>query len=70
MKEEKQYKEMNFLELKNYIRELRVSGVDTTPLQVEYYKKFAVPLFALIMSMLSIPLRLRRETGRDDWALL
>jgi LPS export ABC transporter permease LptG len=55
VKEEKQYKEMNFVELKRYIRELKISGVDTTPLQVEYYKKFAVPLFALIMSMLSIP---------------
>lgn len=55
VKEEKQYKEMNFLELKNYIHELKTSGVDTTPLQVEYYKKFAIPLFALIMAMLSIP---------------
>lgn len=55
VKEEKQYKEMNFLELKKYIHELKISGVDTTPLQVEYWKKFAVPLFALIMAMLSIP---------------
>ncbi len=55
VKEEKQYKEMNFDELGRYIHELKASGVDTTPLQVQYYKKFSVPLFALIMALLSIP---------------
>jgi LPS export ABC transporter permease LptG/LPS export ABC transporter permease LptF len=55
VKEEKEYKEMNFQELGEYIREVKASGLDTTPLQVQYYKKFAVPLFALIMALLSIP---------------
>jgi LPS export ABC transporter permease LptG/LPS export ABC transporter permease LptF len=55
VKEEKQYKEMNFRELGRYIRELKASGLDTIRLQVQYHKKFAVPLFALIMSVLSIP---------------
>jgi LPS export ABC transporter permease LptG/LPS export ABC transporter permease LptF len=55
VKEEKEYKEMNFEELGRYIRELQTSGMNTTPLQVQYYKKFAVPLFALIMAILSIP---------------
>ncbi len=55
VKEEKEYKEMNFQELDHYIRELNASGLDTTPLRVQYYKKFAVPLFALIMAILSIP---------------
>ncbi|MBV9084320.1 MAG: LptF/LptG family permease, partial [Acidobacteriaceae bacterium] len=56
MKEEKEYKEMNFQELGEYIRELKASGLQgTIPLQVQYYKKFAVPLFALIMAILSIP---------------
>ncbi|HZS53202.1 MAG TPA: LptF/LptG family permease, partial [Bryobacteraceae bacterium] len=55
VKEEKEYKEMNFEELRNYIRELQASGMNTTPLRVQYYKKFAVPLFALIMAVLSIP---------------
>ena len=55
VKEEKEYKEMNFEELGRYIRELQLSGLNTTPLQVQYYKKFAVPLFALIMAILSIP---------------
>jgi LPS export ABC transporter permease LptG len=55
VKEEKEYKEMNFEELQSYIRELQSSGMNTTPLRVQYYKKFAVPLFALIMAVLSIP---------------
>jgi LPS export ABC transporter permease LptG/LPS export ABC transporter permease LptF len=55
VKEEKQYKEMNFEELADYIRELKASGLDTIRLQVQYHKKFAVPLFALIMALLSIP---------------
>ncbi len=54
-KEEKEYKEMNFEELGSYIRELQLSGLNTVPLQVQYYKKFSVPLFALIMALLSIP---------------
>jgi LPS export ABC transporter permease LptG/LPS export ABC transporter permease LptF len=55
VKEVKQYKEMNFNELANYIQELKASGLDTIRLQVQYHKKFAVPLFALIMALLSIP---------------
>ena len=55
VQEEKEYKEMNFEELGSYIRELQASGLDTIPLRVQYYKKFAVPLFALIMAVLSIP---------------
>ncbi|MBV8866259.1 MAG: LptF/LptG family permease [Acidobacteriaceae bacterium] len=54
-KEEKEYKEMNFEELGSYIRELQVSGLNTVPLQVQYYKKFSVPLFVFIMAILSIP---------------
>jgi LPS export ABC transporter permease LptG/LPS export ABC transporter permease LptF len=55
VKEEKEYKEMNFVELEHYIRGLRANGLETTPLQVQYYKKFAVPLFAFIMAVISIP---------------
>ncbi len=55
VKEEKEFKEMNFEELGRYIQELTASGVETTPLRVQYYKKFANPLFAFIMAVLSIP---------------
>ena len=50
-----QDKQMNFHQLGNYIQTLQQSGLDTTRLQVRYHKKFAVPLFAFIMAMISIP---------------
>ncbi len=55
LKEVKQDKQMNYIELGDYIRDLQRSHFDTVKLQVQYYKKFAVPLFALIMALLSIP---------------
>jgi lipopolysaccharide export system permease protein len=48
--------QMNFLELERYIADLQQSGlVDTRKLQVQYYLKFANPLFVLIMAMIAIP---------------
>ncbi|MDX2153938.1 MAG: LptF/LptG family permease [Bryobacteraceae bacterium] len=55
LRELKQDKQMNFQELASYIRDLQQSGFDTISLQVQYHKKFAVPLFALIMAMISVP---------------
>ena len=55
MKEVKQDKQMNYIELERYIRELQQSGFDTVPLRVQLYKKFSAPIFALIMAMISIP---------------
>jgi len=53
--EVKQSRQMNFQELQSYIGELQQSGFDTVPLQVQLQKKFSVPLFALIMAIVSIP---------------
>lgn len=50
-----QDKEMNYRQLKHYIRDLHQRGFDTVRLRVQYYKKFAVPLFALIMAILAVP---------------
>lgn len=50
-----QDKQMNFHQLWEYIQTLQQSGLDTTRLQVQYHKKFAVPLFAFIMALLSVP---------------
>ncbi len=55
LKEVKQDKQMNYLELGRYIRDLQQSGFDTVKLHVQYYKKFAVPVFALIMALISVP---------------
>jgi LPS export ABC transporter permease LptG len=54
-REFKQDKQMNFLALQSYIRDLDQSGFDTVHLRVQLHKKFAVPLFALIMAMISAP---------------
>ena len=55
LKEVKQDEQMNFFELESYIAELRQSGFDTARLQVRLHKKFSVPLFALIMALISVP---------------
>lgn len=55
LKEVKQDKQMNFVELASYIRELQQSGFDTIRLRVQYQKKFSVPLFAVIMALISVP---------------
>lgn len=55
LKELKQDKQMNFYELEAYIGDLQQSGFDTIRLRVQLYKKFSVPLFALIMATISIP---------------
>lgn len=48
-------KQMNFRQLDQYIRDLHQSGFDTVKLRVQFYRKFSVPLFALIMAMISVP---------------
>lgn len=55
MKEVKTYKQMTFQQLDSYIRELRQSGFNTVPLQVQYHRKFSAPLFALVMALISVP---------------
>jgi LPS export ABC transporter permease LptG/LPS export ABC transporter permease LptF len=55
LKEVKQDSQMNFEELDSYIRDLQQSGFNTVKLRVQFYRKFSVPLFALIMAMISIP---------------
>jgi LPS export ABC transporter permease LptG len=55
LQEVKQAKQMNYGQLSSYIAELRQSGFDTVKLQVQYHKKFSVPLFALIMALISVP---------------
>jgi len=48
--------QMNFLQLENYIKDLRQSGFEgTVKLQVRLFRKFSLSLFALIMAMIAIP---------------
>ena len=50
-----QDQQMNYKQLAEYIRELQRSGIDTIALQVSFYRKFALPLFALVMALISVP---------------
>ena len=52
-------KQMNFEQLDQYIRDLQRRGFDTVKLQVQFYLKFATPLFALIMAMIAVPFGFR-----------
>lgn len=62
LKEVKQGKQMNFQELDRYIAELNQRGFDTVQLQVQYHKKFSVPLFTFIMALIGIPFAFRGGT--------
>ncbi|MEO8593416.1 MAG: LptF/LptG family permease [Candidatus Solibacter sp.] len=56
LKEARQDKQMNFLELDTYIKDLTQSGYEgTVKLKVRLYRKFSVPLFVLMMAMIAIP---------------
>jgi LPS export ABC transporter permease LptG/LPS export ABC transporter permease LptF len=54
-KEVKTYKQMNFRQLDAYIAELRQSGFNTIPLTVQFHRKFSVPLFVFVMTLLATP---------------
>jgi LPS export ABC transporter permease LptG/LPS export ABC transporter permease LptF len=57
-KESLQSQEMNFGQLRRYIRDLRQSGFDTMRLRVALWHKLAYPLIAIVMAMLAIPFAL------------
>jgi len=57
-KEVKQYNEMNYEELRHYIRDLQQSGFDVVRLRVQLYKKLSYPLITLIMAVLAVPFAL------------
>ena len=57
-KENLQSQEMNFQQLKTYIRDLRQSGFDTMRLRVALWHKLAYPVIAVIMAILAIPFAL------------
>ncbi|HWY20951.1 MAG TPA: LPS export ABC transporter permease LptF [Candidatus Acidoferrum sp.] len=54
-KEVKQYSEMNYEELRRYIRDLQQSGFDVVRLRVQLNRKLSYPLITLIMAVLAVP---------------
>jgi LPS export ABC transporter permease LptG/LPS export ABC transporter permease LptF len=57
-KEVKQSSEMNYEELRRYIRDLEQSGFDVVRLRVQLNKKIAYPLITMVMAVLAIPFAL------------
>ena len=57
-KEVKQSQEMNYDELRRYIRDLEQSGFDVVRLRVQLQKKIAYPLITLVMAVLAVPFAL------------
>lgn len=54
-REVRQYYQMNWSQLRAYIRGLQQAGFDTSRLSVEWHKKFAYPLITTIIMFLGIP---------------
>lgn len=54
-KEIKQYSEMSYEELRNYVHDLEQSGFDVVRLRVQLQKKIAYPLIPLVMAVLAVP---------------
>jgi LPS export ABC transporter permease LptG len=54
-REVRQFYQMNWRELRQYIRELRQAGFDVARLSVQWHKKLAFPLIAPIIVLLAIP---------------
>ncbi len=57
-KEVKQYTEMNYEELRRYIRDLQQSGFDVVRLRVQLNKKLSYPLVTFIMAIVGVPFAL------------
>ena len=55
LKEWKEPSQMNLGELRSYIREVKELGFDTVRFQVDWHGKLALPLVALIMTLIGIP---------------
>src|SRR2546428_10913992 len=53
-KEVRQSSEMNYEELRRYIRDLQQSGFDVVRLRGQLYEKFAFPLITLVMAVLGV----------------
>ncbi len=57
-REVRQYSEMSWRELENYIQELQKAGFDVARLTVQWHEKLAFPLIAPLITLLAIPFAL------------
>jgi LPS export ABC transporter permease LptG len=54
-REVRQYYQMNWRDLRQYIRDLQQAGFDVAKLSVQWHKKIAFPLIAPIIVLLAVP---------------
>lgn len=57
-------KDMNFLELRHYVRELELEGYDASRYEIDMYGKITFPLVNFLMVLVGIPFALK--TGRNS----
>jgi len=55
--------EMSFWELRNYTRKIRDEGYDSTRFQVDVNTKIAFPFLSLVLTLVGVPLALRKKKG-------
>ena len=55
--------DMSFWELKRYTKKIREEGYDSTRCQVELHSKIAFPFISLVLTLIGIPLGLRKKKG-------
>ena len=55
--------EMSFWELRKYTGKIREEGYDSTRSQVEFHNKIAFPFISLVLTLVGIPLGLRKKKG-------
>ena len=55
--------EMSFWELKRYTKKIREEGYDSTRCQVDLHNKIASPFISLVLTLIGIPLGLRKKKG-------
>ncbi len=60
--------EMNYAELRAYIREIQASGYDATRYKVDLHSKLSYPLLSVIMVLIGIPFAVK--TGRSGGVAL
>jgi lipopolysaccharide export system permease protein len=66
---EKPEKEMSLRTLRETIADLKRQGQIVTPLQVEFHKRFSLPVAALVFVLVSFPLGIRTHRGGRTLAL-
>jgi lipopolysaccharide export system permease protein len=60
---EKNPEEMNYRELREYVRKIEHDGYDSTKYRCAMHAIFSYPFFGVIMAFLGIPIALRKERG-------